>query len=44
MLISFYITNAWWLHDKNTQSGCDEVAIQEIQNHIPDQSNAFQMV
>jgi len=29
---------------KNTQSGCVEVAIQEIKNHIPKQSNTFQMI
>jgi len=26
---------------KNSQAGCDEVAIQEIQNHIPKQSNIY---
>jgi len=29
---------------KNTQSGCDGIAIQEIQNHILKQTNIFQMV
>jgi len=27
---------------KCTQAGCDEVALQDIQNHIPKQSNTFQ--
>jgi len=44
----FFLYHKLQMHNdfmkKNTQSGFDEVAIQEIKKHIPKQSNAFQMV